>query len=63
MINEITPDMSGSYIITTRNTQHKWNMKDGAITYSRHPFDQSNPFWSDGQEFVVTTVKEWPAVG
>jgi hypothetical protein len=63
MIDKITPDMSGSYVITTRNTIHKWNMSDGTITYSRHPLDQSNPFWSDGEEYRITTVIKWPEVG
>ena len=63
MIDKITPDMNGNYIITTRNTKHHWNMVDGDITYSRHPMDDSNPFWSDGQECKITTVIKWPEVG
>jgi hypothetical protein len=62
-INKITPEMSGNYIITTRNTLHKWNMVDGTIAYSRHPMDDSNPFWSDGEEYRITTVIKWPEVG
>jgi len=63
IVDKIAPDMSGSYIITTGNTIHKWNMVDGTITYSRHPIDNSNPFWSDGKEFIVTDVIHWPEVG
>jgi hypothetical protein len=61
-IEELTPYMTGEYIVTTFNgTQHYWNLDE--MTYKRIHTSGNNPMDYDGVLVQLTSVELWPKVG
>lgn len=58
---ELTPDMTGRWLITTRSgTKHIWDLD--AQTYQRL-HDGTNPMDYDNEVVHITRVEWWPKLG
>lgn len=60
-INELTSNMTGRWMVTTRNgTKHIWDLD--AQTYQRLHHG-TNPMDYDNEVVQITRVERWPIVG
>lgn len=62
-VDELTPDMDGVWLVTTKGSTHIWDMD--ACTYKRMPGKQSSAgaFEFDGEPQPITRVDRYPKVG
>lgn len=60
-IKKLEPDMTGSYLVTTKSSQHIWNLD--TMEYTRLPGEYSPSFDYDGNTVKLSYVEVWPEVG
>ena len=61
IVDELTPDMKGKWLVTTQGSTHIWDLDD--MTYKRQPGKSSPQFSEDMQIVKLTRVEIWPKVG
>lgn len=61
-VDELTPDMVGVWLVTTRHSTHVWNLDVAGGTYERRPGPAGQTMPYDGQPMPVR-VGRWPAIG
>ena len=60
-VERLTPDMIGKWLVTTRGSQHIWDLDN--MTYCRINTSGKNPMDFDDKTFQITAVAVWPRVG
>jgi hypothetical protein len=60
-VNALEAGMTGRYLVTSRGSQHVWDLDK--MTYTRLPGETSQLFPYDGQAMEINKVEVWPAVG
>lgn len=60
-VQELTPDMKGSWLVTTQGSKHIWNLDE--MTYCRLHSTNLNAMDYDNTVVRITRVEKWPAVG
>ncbi|MCV7194098.1 hypothetical protein [Mycolicibacterium brumae] len=60
-ITELTSGMGGRWLVTTRGSQHIWDLD--RMTYTRLPGAGRGQFIGDGQPQRIWNIGAWPKVG
>jgi len=62
-VEELTPEMRGVWRVTTRGSEHIWDLNRGRYTRLPGPGSGSGPMLGDGDSNRITQVVRWPRVG
>ncbi|BBY99434.1 hypothetical protein [Mycolicibacterium fallax] len=60
-VTELGPGMGGRWLVTTRGSQHIWDLD--RMTYTRIPGAGRGQFIGDGQPQRIWNIGAWPKVG
>lgn len=60
-VTELTPHMTGRWLVTTSGSRHVWDMDNG--TYTRMPGEGRGRFTGDGAALSIYAVRVYPRVG
>ena len=63
-VNELTEEMTGSYLVTTQGSTHLWNLDEKYYVRNPGPLSKSRgiPGYFNGREIRWVEVTRWPKV-